>query len=65
LSLKAVHYHGGRIHYRQDCTTFRVYKRCSDRVESRVKVEKGDASDQKFKFSVACAMIEDDSRPVE
>ena len=55
-------YHGGRCYYSAKKSAYRVYKRSVDRVETTVAVK--DAADKIVKFQVACAIIEQDPRPV-
>ena len=43
---------------------FRVYKRSVDKIEDQVTCVRDDAPDMKRKFQVACAIIENDPRPI-
>ena len=60
--MKPVHHSGGRIHWNTRDNCFRVYKRGSDKVEESVRVV--DEPDKKLKYTVSCAMIEADPRPI-
>ena len=59
-----VSYHGGRRYYSEKKSAFRVYRRSADRVETTVTVNSKDPLDKIYKFQVACALIEQDPRPV-
>jgi hypothetical protein len=53
---------GGSILWQGATKSFRVFKKLGDKKEERLRVDPDDKTDVKFKFGVACAMIESDPR---
>ena len=63
MSKRPTEYHGGKIFWAKSKHARRVHLRKKDRIEEHVKVSKEKKGDDKVKFRLACALIEDDSRP--
>ena len=62
---KSYQHHGGRIYFSAAKKAYRVYKRRWDKVEATVRVASGAIADMEEGLQLSCAIIEDDSRPVE
>ena len=63
FSFKPTHHCGGRIYWNDSEQIFRVYKRKGDRLDETIPVS-NKTKDARIKFEVACAIIEDDDRPI-
>ncbi len=58
-------YHGGKIYWSGPKGSLRVYAHVpDDRVEQTVKFDSAGKADSERAWSIACAMIESDPRPV-
>ena len=65
FSKKPTPYNGGKIYWSGPKGSLRVYARTpDDKVEQTVKVDGADKADHERAWSIACAMIESDPRPV-
>ena len=62
---KPTPYNGGKIYYSGPKSALRVYLRTPcDKVEQTVKIDGEGKADYERAWSIACAMIESDPRPV-
>ena len=61
---KPLHWGGGRIYYSEKKGGWRVYRRCEDKVEKWVKVDKSNPVDIKNNWNNALKLIKRDPRPV-
>ena len=62
---KSFKHYGGRIHYSDAKSAYRVYVRKGDKVEVTIAVNKEEPKDFQTKLDLSCAIIEDDARPRE
>ena len=61
-STTSCRHYGGSILWQGATKSFRVFKKLGDKKEERLRADPADKTDVKFKFGVACAMIESDPR---
>ena len=61
---KPLHWGGGRIYYSEKKGSWRVYRRCEDKVEKTIKVDKSNPVDIKKNWNKALKLIKRDPRPV-
>lgn len=61
---KPVHWGGGRIYYSEKKSGWRVYRRCADKVEKTIKVDKSKPADIEKNWNKALKLIKRDPRPV-
>ena len=61
---KPLHWGGGRIYYSEKKGSWRVYRRCEDKVEKTIKVSKSNPADIKKNWNNALKLIKRDPRPV-
>ena len=64
-SQKPTAHAGGKIYFSAPKSCYRVYLRATDRIEKCVRANPASKSDMTRKFIVACAMIEQDKRPIK
>ena len=62
-SQKPTAHAGGKIYWSKPKGAYRVYLRKGDRVDKCVPANVANESDMKHKFMIACALIENDTRP--
>ena len=62
-SQKPTAHAGGKIYWSKPKGAYRVYLRKGDRVDKCVPANVASESDMKHKFMIACALIENDTRP--
>lgn len=55
---------GGKIYWSKPKGAYRVYLRIGDKVDKPIRANPECINDMKHKFEIACALIEDDKRPV-
>ena len=60
---KPVEHCGGNIYWAEARKRYRVYLRKGDKVEESLPADPKDKNDMRTKFSLACALIENDPRP--
>ena len=61
---KPLHWGGGRIYYSEKKGSWRVYRRCEDKIEKTIKVDKSNPVDIKKNWNKALKLIKRDPRPV-
>jgi len=59
-----LHWGGGRIYFSEKKSGWRVYRRCGDKVEKTIKVDKSNPADIKANWNKALKLIKRDPRPV-
>ena len=62
--MKPTRYGGGSIWWNKIEGYYRVLLRRGDRVEKKLKAHVENPEDMRKKFSMCCALIENDTRPV-
>ena len=63
-TIEPTHYGGGKIYWSKPKGQCRVYLRFGDRVDKQIKADVDIPEDMRQKFSMCCALIENDTRPV-
>ena len=63
-TIEPTHYGGGKIYWSKPKGQYRVYLRFGDRVDKQLKANVDNPEDMRQKFSMCCALIENDTRPV-
>ena len=63
-TIEPTHYGGGKIYWSKPKGQYRVYLRFGDRVDKQLKANVDNPEDMRQKFSMFCALIENDTRPV-